>query len=203
MPTIAYASKSAPTTGPAQNRSPLDLEPELENGDDPDVILPPPPKTADYPPSPWENVAPESTGDDQGTRKPARPAIRRSVQLQARRFQVLQQWEGIVTDIGRETFWGEVVDLTDRSNPSEVVEIPFSEIATSDRQLLKPGSVFYWSIGYETSPGGQIRRVSEIRARRSPVWSQHAVDSIKSRAKQLLNQLSDKVENGSTTSESA
>jgi hypothetical protein len=59
------------------------------------------------------------------------------------------------------------------------------EFALSDRPLLEPGSVFYWSIGHETTAGGQLCRVSEIRVRRTPVWSQQAIERVRLLGKQL------------------
>lgn len=105
-----------------------------------------------------------------------------------RRFEVLQQWEGTVTDADDDTFWADLRDLTTPSSPTEIVEVPVAEIAVSDRTLLQPGSVFYWSVGYETTPGGQIRRVSEIRLRRTPMWTQRGLDSVRLRGQQLFEQ---------------
>lgn len=105
-----------------------------------------------------------------------------------RRFDILQQWEGVVDETTDDSVWAEILDLTDRSRPSEIVEIPFNEFAVSDRPLLKPGAVFYWSIGYETSPGGTIWRKSELRVRRTATWSKHAIDSLQAKAKQLSTQ---------------
>src|SRR5262249_11691389 len=102
-----------------------------------------------------------------------------------RRFELLQAFEGIVQDIGKSTFWAELLDLTDTANPPESAELPLSEISVPDRPLLEPGSVFYWSIGYETSSTGQIRRVSELRLRRTPQWSQRVMNSIQEKAEEL------------------
>jgi hypothetical protein len=101
---------------------------------------------------------------------------------QRRKIDLLQQWEALVTEVTDDAEWAEIIDLTDPSNAAEVVEIPFAEFAVSDRPLLQPGSVFYWSIGYETSPGGTIRRVSEIRVRRTAAWSPRTIASLKARA---------------------
>jgi hypothetical protein len=106
----------------------------------------------------------------------------RSVQ---RRFHVSQQWEGTVTSVEADSIWADLHDLTDPSNPLEIAEIPMQEFALSDRPLLEPGSVFYWSIGHETTAGGQLCRVSEIRVRRTPVWSQQAIERVRLLGKQL------------------
>lgn len=117
--------------------------------------------------------------------EPVGALIRLNLEAPVRRFQILQQWEGVVTSVEADSLWGDLQDLTDPSNPLEIAEIPLREFALSDRPLLEPGSVFYWSIGHETTLGGQIRRVSEIRVRRTPVWSQQALDRVRSLGKQL------------------
>jgi len=127
------------------------------------------------------------------------PLIRLSPgQAPQRRFKVLQQWEGVVSEVADDTMWADLYDLTDQSNPLEVVEIPLEEIDPADQPLLRPGSVFYWCIGYDDTSGGR-RRVSEIRVRRTPEWSQHAIDSMKTKALDLLKRFNGKDE--STTSQ--
>lgn len=102
-----------------------------------------------------------------------------------RQFCLLQSWEGTVTSKQGDTFLARLVDLHVRTNPIEIAEIPIDEIPVPDRCLLALGTVFYWSIGYETKPGGQLTRASEIRVRRSPVWSHRDIDEMKARAKEL------------------
>lgn len=109
--------------------------------------------------------------------------------LPPRRFEMIQQFEGIVTEVTEDSLMADIADLTDPSNPVEFVEIPFREITPEDLRLVVPGAVFYWSMGYETSSNGQVRRVSEIRVRRNPIWSQRMVDDVSSAATKLFAQL--------------
>lgn len=106
--------------------------------------------------------------------------------LPKKRVQVLQQWEGIVTAVAVDAFFADLQDVGDSSQPLEVVEIPIEEVPEDDRSLLVEGAVFYWSIGYETSPGGTLRRVSEIRMRRTPRWTKRAIQQVKKRAEELF-----------------
>ena len=117
-----------------------------------------------------------------------------------RRFKVLQQWEGVVTEISEDSLLAELLDLTDPAKPREIVEIPRNEIPDADQDLLLPGCVFYWIIGFEISNGGQKGRVSEIRLRRNPKWSHHDIDSIKARGKELYQHFKDGVEDNPTQS---
>lgn len=105
-----------------------------------------------------------------------------------RRFKVLQQFECIVTDVLEGAVIAELIDLTDSSRPNEIAEIPLSDIPSSDQALLTPGCVFYWILGFETSVGGQRNRVSEIRVRRTPKWSENDIEAIESEGQELFKQ---------------
>jgi len=105
-----------------------------------------------------------------------------------RRFKVLQQFECIVTDVLEDAVVAELIDLTDSSRPNEIAEIPLSDIPSSDHTLLTPGCVFYWILGFETSVGGQRNRVSEIRVRRTPKWSENDIEAIEAEGQELFKQ---------------
>lgn len=105
-----------------------------------------------------------------------------------RRFKVLQQFECIVTDVLEDAVVAELIDLTDSSRPKEIAEIQLSDIPFPDHALLTPGCVFYWILGFETSVGGQRNRVSEIRVRRTPKWSQNDIEAIEKEGEKLFKQ---------------
>ncbi len=106
-----------------------------------------------------------------------------------RRLAVLQSWEAAVTDIDDGVLWAELRDLTKPANPPEEAELSLDNFSVADRALLRIGSVFYWIVGYQTSPGGQITNVSELRLRRTPQWSQYTIDSIQAKAAELFREL--------------
>ncbi len=139
-------------------------------------------------PSPPRQPKPSSTGRMQQVAEPVGPIIRLLAQSPTRRFKVLQQWEGVVTKVDRDAVIGDLIDLSDHSKPQEVVELPLEEFPPADQSLLDPGCVFYWIIGHETTPGAQLSRVSEIRVRRTPEWSQRAIQSAKEQGKELFSQ---------------
>lgn len=109
-------------------------------------------------------------------------------QNRPRRFKVLQQWEGVVVETGDDFFVADLLDLTDTTKAREIAEIPLAEISEDDQELLSPGCVFYWIIGYETSRGGQKSRVSEIRVRRNPKWTKNEIEAIREKGKALFRQ---------------
>ena len=104
-----------------------------------------------------------------------------------RKFKVLQQFEGKVTEVYEDqTFRADLIDLTDKTSELENAEFSIEEIHPLDRDLIVPGSVFYWIMGYETTPS-DYKRVSEIRLRRSPRWSDHEIDSITKEGQDLFS----------------
>jgi hypothetical protein len=73
--------------------------------------------------------------------------------------------------------------LTDRGYDEEA-EFSYNKITEDDIELIKPGAVFYWAIGYNHSGTGQKRRFSDIRFRRLPVWNNKEIDIARSEASQ-------------------
>jgi hypothetical protein len=103
----------------------------------------------------------------------------------ARKFQLLQQYECVVTRVDGTWFEADLRDLKAPNSPMEIAEFPLAEVSPADRPLIGPGCVFYWVIGYETLHRGQITHSSEIRVRRAPLWTQRKVDAAKARAREL------------------
>jgi hypothetical protein len=76
-----------------------------------------------------------------------------------------QEWIGRVERVLEDRF---LVSLTDRTLPNEeeVAEIWMEEVSARDRELVKPGAIFYWIIGYQDAADGQRRSQSLLRFRR-------------------------------------
>lgn len=85
-----------------------------------------------------------------------------------RSFQLLQQWEGIVKEVTDNSFVAVISDKTTPSNSDEEVELDLREVPPGDLRLLRSGSLFYWSVGYEDGLGVPRQRVSRIRFQRLP-----------------------------------
>lgn len=83
----------------------------------------------------------------------------------------LQKWEGVVTEVEKDIFNARLLDLTD-DNPEEEADFSIEEVSEDDRKLLKPGAVFYWSLGYLTTGTGQVIRTSIVKFRRLPAWTE-------------------------------
>jgi hypothetical protein len=171
------------------------LEAELAE-DEADLILPSPGRlTAD--PNDSRRLSSESNEASTDLRSAKLMEVERAIELRKdwnldwRPLRTLQQFEGKVTDVDGDSFWADINDLTHPDNPTEVVELSIDEIAIPDRSILRVGSVFYWIIGYETSRVGTIRRISEIRMRRAPLWTVHSLRRARERAAKRLRFFTD------------
>jgi hypothetical protein len=106
-------------------------------------------------------------------------------------LQPLQEWEGYVTEIGPETFTGRLVDVTARrKTEEEMADFPICDLSDDDRELLAPGAIFRWVIGYQRSKGGTKRRVSQITFRRLPGWTRKDLARAKDTAAELSREIS-------------
>ena len=102
-------------------------------------------------------------------------------------FEVRQQWEGTVSEVGDSEFVAVLADLTEPTRAREQAVFSLDEVPDEDHELVVPGGVFYWSIGYERGRGGQKKSTSLIRFRRLPAWTTREIDAVHREARELLN----------------
>lgn len=93
------------------------------------------------------------------------PTLFKTRKIGGRSLNTLQEWEGLVTKIGGDSFSCRLRDLTYKSSNEELAEIPFEEIDVSDRNNLQLGAVFHLIVGYTKRSGSQ-RRETMIYFRR-------------------------------------
>jgi len=96
----------------------------------------------------------------------------------------LQKWRGIVEEVQKDCFKAKLINLTDIGF-DEYAEISNDEITQEDTELIEPGAIFYWSIGYSHSSTGQRRRFSDIRFRRIPKWDQKDIEIAREKAQKI------------------
>lgn len=113
------------------------------------------------------------------------PVPKISVTPLQRNFQLIQQWEGVVKAVSSDAFTCVIKDKTNSDNFDEEVEIDTSEVPEGDLHLLRPGSWFYWSIGYESGPGLPRQRVSRIRFKRLAGLSWRQLEKARSNAHKI------------------
>jgi hypothetical protein len=95
---------------------------------------------------------------------------------------IKQLWEGTVTEVYGGTFVAVLNDKSRLNSPEERVEFESIELREDDRPLVVPGSVFYWMIGTERTPAGQVRNISNIEFSRLPVWTRGSVKAASEKA---------------------
>jgi hypothetical protein len=99
------------------------------------------------------------------------PAETPSLEVDARSCFVRQQeWLGRVEDVGEESFGAVLFDVTGASPEEEVADISWLLVADQDVDLVVPGALFYWVIGYRITPR-ERRGESQIIFKRSRPWT--------------------------------
>jgi hypothetical protein len=99
-------------------------------------------------------------------------------------FQAIQKWEGQVTSIGEDSFRAQIRPIVGEGTADQVAEIYINDVAESDRLLIEPGAIFYWSIGYLDRPSGRLR-ASILRFRRLPTWTKQEIERAEVKAREL------------------
>ena len=102
------------------------------------------------------------------------------------RFLVLQEYEGVVITLERDSFWARLVNRTTRGAPDEEAEFLMEEVSSCDRRLVAEGAVFYWHIGYRDGKNGQRTRAALIRFRRLPAVVDEVLEVARREASALL-----------------
>jgi len=80
-------------------------------------------------------------------------------------FNKLELREGVVLEIGDETFRARLVDPEDHE-PDEEVDIDLDQISSADLPLVTPGALFFWAIGDVVKSTGRRQLVLKIEMRR-------------------------------------
>lgn len=106
---------------------------------------------------------------------------------------VLQEWEGVVESVEKETFAASMRDLTaGEAYPGEVAELPVEDVSDDDMELLETGAVFYLTVGRSVRPNSQQERFGRIVFRRLPPFTSSDFSRAEERARRLARFLSSK-----------
>jgi hypothetical protein len=92
--------------------------------------------------------------------------------LGEQRFRPLARWRGRVSAVEGETFWAALEEMDRPDVRRRDVKMFRSDVGEADLDLLREGAVFYWSIGYLDTLGGQRTRQSTIKFQRRPGWTE-------------------------------
>ncbi len=90
-----------------------------------------------------------------------------------------------MTEARNDGFVATLTDKTNPSNPDEQVVFDIGEVSEEDRGFTTVGSSFYWTIGSERMPSGQLKNVSMLQFRRLPAWTRSSVARAEARARNI------------------
>ena len=97
-----------------------------------------------------------------------------------------QEWEGRVLAVYSDIFTSIVTDKTNPSNDDEEIAFNIRDVSGEDKELIIPGAVFYWSIGYDYSLDSP-KRISQIRFRRLPGVSSREIKEAEKKALEFID----------------
>lgn len=95
-------------------------------------------------------------------------------------FLKVKKWVCTVTSLSEDIFLARA-DEVGVTGTYEEVEFDINDVSPDDREYLKIGSVFYWTIGYNTR-NGQKTKQSVIRFKRLPQITEKDFDEIYDKA---------------------
>lgn len=111
-------------------------------------------------------------------------------------YTTVQASEGVVEDVSSEDVNVRIIDKTEPARPESFTQLSFDQIDDEDRDLVRPGAVFYWVIGYELRPSGK-KTTSFIRFRRSPMWTKSNIKDVERKANELFQRFQNSQPTGS------
>ena len=137
------------------------------------------------------NSEPDATSGLEGPLPvPPRPVEPPRMRLGKRALRPLAQWEGVVESVERAGFRARVVPMANgkpAETEPEFTEFDFDDLAhPSERDLVKEGALFYWTIGRARNEAGTVTNTSLVRFRRVPPPSTYQAAHAEEEAAEIL-----------------
>lgn len=112
-------------------------------------------------------------------------------------FQLLESWTGLVEQVNAtaRTFDAQVASEL-HSSIREAAQFTFDEISEDDLDLVRPGAIFYWSVGYQVDKFGRRSTQSSLRFKRGKFWTRKEQDSVDQRVASDLDWLKSDTSDG-------
>ncbi len=107
---------------------------------------------------------------------------------QVETFKSLARWEGTVLAVEDDHMLARLIDLEGATADLEA-EILLDEISPADLLRVEEGAIFYWTVGYLDTTGGQRKRESIIRFRSLPRWREKDIERSKKAAASIREEL--------------
>ena len=101
----------------------------------------------------------------------------------------LQIWEGTVIEVDNAAkIMRVLLDAKIGNMPRHSGEIDLEWVSEQDRNLVRPGAVFYLTL-FKRTKRGSIENSQELRFRRRPSWSAAQLEQIEANASMLLSKM--------------
>jgi hypothetical protein len=105
-------------------------------------------------------------------------------------FVTEQRWQGYVTNVEGEKFHAQVYDTSpEYKDEIEEVEFEREEVAELMRDLIVPGAIFFWDIGFQVEASGQRLRQSIVSFPMIPFYTKKQRLEAKERAMARFKEL--------------
>jgi hypothetical protein len=123
------------------------------------------------------------------------PVAARAPVFGRRAFAPLYQWEGVVEQVTGDGFRARLLPV--RSGLAQRPTIEYADFQyddledDSDRDLIAPGAVFYWTVGRSQRETGQHTKSSLVRFRRLPPVTAYQEREAMRQAEALLEDLAE------------
>jgi hypothetical protein len=101
--------------------------------------------------------------------------------------EIKQSFSGTVLSISETDFTVRIQDTTNPNNSDEIIVLGREEIDLRDIDMLMPGAMLYWYIGYRYGIKCSKRRFSLIRFRCLPKWTNKEIEQAAVKTKEYVN----------------
>lgn len=122
--------------------------------------------------------------------RPRRRTDQIKLQQDRERFEVLDNWEGVVTAVEGDSFFASMRRSNGKTERAEdEFEIDIDNVAMGDRDLVHVGAVFYLTVGIRRPRGEGPQKTTRVVFRRMPRWSSRDIKRAEAAATELWEKL--------------
>ena len=129
----------------------------------------------------------ETKGDDKSRNVTIRHTSRLIRESNVINEEITQYWSGVVESIDGSDVLVTLKDKTDPEQPDEQVKLDIKEFDKRDLDVLQPGAMFLWYMGYRQTRKTTKYRISVIRLRRLPKWSQREISRAQDKSTEIFD----------------
>jgi hypothetical protein len=105
-------------------------------------------------------------------------------------FATTEEWVGRVQEV-HDDYFGALLRNARKPHDERYVELVASEIPRAEREYIRVGAVFYWSLGYHVAPDGHEISAASIRFRRPTTFSAERIEAARRRGAERRRRLAE------------